>query len=128
MPFHDPIQCVMDALKACRSIENATAGLDLNIYGETEVVRLATERAFEILGEALNRADKADPSFRSQIPEIGDIIGMRNKIAHGYDNVDDEIIWRAAENHVPGLKMKLEAWLEQNDPPSKESEMNTEPC
>jgi uncharacterized protein with HEPN domain len=111
---HDLRASVWDAVKACRAIQNTTAGLDLRLYSCTEVVRLATERAFEILGEALKRVDDADKTFRGRIPEIGKAIGMRNYIAHEYDVVDDATVWKVAMNDVPPLMAKLEAWLEAN--------------
>ena len=36
---------------------------------------------------------------------------MRNRIIHGYDSVDDEIIWDAVQYHIPGLLMTLSAEL-----------------
>ena len=45
---------------------------------------------------------------------MGDIIGMRNRLIHGYDVVDDEVVWRTAEENIPPLMSKLAAWLEAN--------------
>ena len=39
---------------------------------------------------------------------MGNIIGMRNRIIHGYDTVDDDIVWDAIENHIPDLA----GWLD----------------
>jgi len=111
---HDVKKSVWDAAKACRSIQNAMAGLDLEMYCNAEVPRLATERAFEILGEALRRVDEADPSFKKNFPEMRSSINMRNRIAHGYDIVDDEIIWNTATHDIPLLETKLRAWLDAN--------------
>ena len=112
--FHDAVQSVMDALEACRAIREFAAGLTLEDYRINRLQRSAIERQFEILGEALNRVDEADPSFREYLPEMGNIIGMRNRIAHGYDRVQNEIIWLAVEKRVPALAVKLATWLEEN--------------
>ena len=69
-----------------------TTGLTLAAYQEDEMRRLAVERLFEILGEAFNRMDDADPSLRDHFPEMGKVIGARNRIIHGYDVVSDVII------------------------------------
>ena len=37
------------------------------------------------------------------------LIGMRNRIIHGYDTVDDAIVWDAVQNHVP----QLMEWLQR---------------
>jgi len=78
--------------------------------------RCAVERQFEILGEAFCRIDDADPLFRDNLPEMGDVIGMRNRIIHGYDFVDDVIIWDAVKENIPNLMSKLEAWLAGDRP------------
>jgi uncharacterized protein with HEPN domain len=57
----------------------------------------ALERKFEILGEALNRAEQSDPELADHLPELRRIIGMRNRIIHGYDAVDEEILWDAVQ-------------------------------
>jgi len=51
---------------------------------------------------------------KSKVYEMGDIIGMRNRLIHGYDVVDDEVVWRTAEENIPPLMSKLAAWLEAN--------------
>jgi uncharacterized protein with HEPN domain len=111
--FHDVTQSVMDAVDACRAIQEFSKGQTLENYQTDRLRRLAIERLFEILGEALNRVDAADPSFRDQLPEMGNIIGMRNRIAHGYDNVQDEVIWLAVEKRIPDLTVKLATWLDE---------------
>ena len=112
--FHDVTQSVMDAIEACRKIQRYTAGQTQETCQADDMRYSAIERQFEILGEALNRVHKANPSFQGYLPEIGRIISMRNRISHGYDNVDDEVIWTAVEENVPALLEKLEAWLREN--------------
>ncbi|MFP4446996.1 MAG: DUF86 domain-containing protein [Desulfosudaceae bacterium] len=90
---------LLDALQACEAIVDFTRGISL---------RPAVERQFEILGEALNRLDHIVPEYKQQHPEVGDIIGMRNRIIHGYDSVDDAIVWDALQNHLP----QLMTWLQ----------------
>lgn len=59
----------------------------------------AIERGIEIIGEAVNRISKKDKNF--QLNHIHKIIGTRNRIAHGYDKVSDELIWSIVINHLP---------------------------
>ena len=47
----------------------------------------------------------------SQIPDIGRIIGFRNVLAHGYDVVDDEVVWDAVTTDLPELTASVEALL-----------------
>jgi uncharacterized protein with HEPN domain len=67
----------------------------------------ALERKFEILGEALNRAEQFDPELGDRLPELRRIIGMRNRIIHGYDAVDEEILWDAVQFKIPLLSEQV---------------------
>ncbi len=97
---------LLDALNACKAISEFTQTKAIADYSGDLLLRSAVERQFEILGEAFNLLDALEPECR-QHPDMGKIIGMRNRIIHGYDTVDDSIIWDAVQNHVPSLQ----AWL-----------------
>ena len=45
---------------------------------------------------------------------MGDAIGMRNRITHGYDRVDDATVFDVAQKDIPILRDKLAAWLNEN--------------
>lgn len=94
---------LFDALEACRAIQQFTSGINFTGYSADSMRRAAVERKFEILGEALNRAEESTPDVAERLPEIRRIIGMRNRIIHGYDAVDDEIVWDAVRNKIPHL-------------------------
>jgi uncharacterized protein with HEPN domain len=57
------------------------------------MLRRAVEREFEIIGEALNQLNKIDQNLPVSNKSL--IVGMRNRVIHGYDKVDDEIVWGA---------------------------------
>jgi uncharacterized protein with HEPN domain len=102
---------LLDALEACRAIQKFSAGTDYRSFVSNELLRAALERKFEILGEALNRAEQSDPELSERLPELRRIIGMRNRIIHGYDAVDEEILWDAVEFKVPTLSEQISAIL-----------------
>ena len=72
-------------------------------------LRRAIERNLEIIGEAMNRILKEEPSFI--IENSKRIIGLRNQIIHGYDSVSDENIWGVVVNHLPSLKKDIESLI-----------------
>lgn len=41
------------------------------------------------------------------------IIGLRNQIIHGYDNISDENVWGININHLPTLKLEIEKIIEE---------------
>ena len=102
---------LLDALEAARRIRKFTATLDFAQFSANEMVRSAVERQFEIIGEALGKAGAADSSLAESIPELPKIVGLRNRLIHGYDSVDDEIIWDVVQNKASPLAEQLEAEL-----------------
>lgn len=68
--------------------------------------RCVVERKTEIMGEAINRIKKRDPSF--DIPNAREVINTRNRIIHGYDSVETEFLWGLVIRHIPELKKDIE--------------------
>ena len=79
---------------------------DFNEYSENKLLRRAVERELEIIGEASNRILKLDSEF--PIDNARKIVDLRNWVIHGYDKVDDVIIWGILVNHLPKLKEQVE--------------------
>ena len=90
-------------LDSSRAIRQWRAGRSYDEYLSDRQFRRAVEREFEIIGEALNRLSEEDANVAAQIAELPRIVAFRNRIIHGYDSVDDEIIWDAVQVHVPKL-------------------------
>ena len=40
------------------------------------------------------------------------VVGMRNRVIHGYDRIDDEIVWGTIVRHLPVLKIEIEKLME----------------
>ena len=80
-------------------------------YNQDFKTKRAVERNIEIIGEAINRILKKDKTF--QIEHAQKIIGTRNRIAHGYDKISDDLIWSIVINHIPKLKVEVEGILER---------------
>ena len=78
---------------------------DFNVYLANKMLRRAVEREFEIIGEAMNRIEKLDPKL--DISSKKQIINMRNRVIHGYDKIDDEIVWGTIVRHLPTLKAEI---------------------
>ena len=66
-------------------------------FGEHIVLNIATV------------AERLPEWFKEQHPDVGwpALKGMRNLIAHVYDGVDDELVWRALEKRVPRMIAEL---------------------
>jgi uncharacterized protein with HEPN domain len=83
-------------------------------YKNNIVLKRATERELEIIGEAVNRIIKQDSSFENQITNAKSIIGLRNQVIHAYDSISDENIWSILINHLPKLKSDIDKLISEN--------------
>jgi uncharacterized protein with HEPN domain len=80
-------------------------------YQQNKLLRRGIERELEIIGESTNRLLKLDDTI--QIENARQIVDTRNWVIHGYDKVDDVVIWGIISNHLPKLKVEIENLLEQ---------------
>ena len=83
---------------------------DFTEYLNNKLLRRAVEREIEIIGEAINRVLKEDPDL--QIENARRIVDTRNWVIHGYDKVDDVIIWGIVLNHLPKLQKEIKKFLQ----------------
>ncbi len=82
---------------------------DFKVYVADKMLRRAIEREFEIIGEAMSRIEKLDATIN--ISSKRQIISMRNRVIHGYDKIDNEIIWGTIVRHLPALKIEIQELL-----------------
>ena len=71
--------------------------------------RKAVERNIEIIGEAMDRILKIDPSI--QISDSRKIVDTRNRIIHGYDVVSNDVIWLIVNKSLPILEKEVKKLL-----------------
>ena len=79
---------------------------DFNTYRQNKLLRRGIERELEIIGEAIGRILQIDPDIN--IRNARKIVDLRNWVIHGYDKVDDVIIWGILSNHLPKLKIEID--------------------
>ena len=81
-----------------------------DVYLSDVCLRRAVERNITIIGEAMNRLLKLDPTV--EITSSRRIVDTRNYVIHGYDSVTDDIMWGIVVRHLPLLKAEVENLLE----------------
>lgn len=106
-------QRLHDVLESCAAIARYVAGQDFEHYMQNELVRDGVERRLEVIGEALNRARQLEPGIADRIPDLHDIVGLRNRLAHGYESIDDRIIWDVVHDRLPALEIQVAAILNE---------------
>ena len=103
---------LVDAIEAAESIGVVVSGTTLQEYLTIRMLRSAVERELLIIGEALNALDNACPDARERVTGLGRVVGLRNRLAHGYDTIDDAMVWSIARDDMPPLLTALRAWLD----------------
>jgi uncharacterized protein with HEPN domain len=75
-------------------------------YDNDEMLRSAVERKVEIIGEACRGISE---ELRAEHPEIAwkKISATRHILAHDYDRIDGDVMWRIATMHAPDLIVQL---------------------
>ena len=71
---------------------------------------LGLAKLVEIIGEAASRVSKATQDVHPHIP-WKQIVGTRNRLVHGYDEIDFDVLWQIASVELPPLVEQLEAIL-----------------
>ena len=72
------------------------------------VVALALVRLLEMIGEAARRVSNQTQAQHGDVP-WGEIVGLRNRLIHGYDSVDMAIVWEILTGDLPPLVETLQA-------------------
>jgi len=102
--LHLTIRQMIDHAREALLMAEGRTRADLD---EDRQLSLSLVRLLEIIGEAANRIP-LDLQARSEDIPWSDIIGLRNRLIHGYDAVDYEIVWRVVQEDLEPLIRKLE--------------------
>ncbi len=96
-------------LKAIERIDRYTADMGEVAFLNSELVQDAVIRNIEIIGEASNNIRRVDPAFAAQHDDIPWLVmyTMRNRVSHGYDKVDLEIVWKTIQSDLPSLHAQI---------------------
>ena len=103
-----------------RLLDMRDAAIDaMNIAGghtradveNNRTLQLALVKAIEIMGEAAHHVSK---DTRALAPDIdwGDIVGMRNRLVHGYRNINYDVLWDVITEKLPPLVTQLNRLIE----------------
>jgi uncharacterized protein with HEPN domain len=101
--FLDYIDDILDAMQKA---EILVEGISVTEFEADFRINFAVMRALEIIGEATKHVPE---TVRDQYPDIPwkGMAGMRDRIIHGYDDVDLTIVWNVVQNDIPRIKPQL---------------------
>jgi uncharacterized protein with HEPN domain len=81
-------------------------------YLDTDRMLLfAIVRAIEVLGEAASKVTNETKEAARNVPRTA-IVGMRNRLIHGYFDVDANVVWKTVTEEIPELRRSLKTLVE----------------
>ena len=104
-----------DIRQAAANILEFTSGKTLDDYANDLLLHSGVERQFEIIGEALNRLSRVNPDLIRRIHHYQHIISFRNVLIHGYDIVEDPIVWDVVLEELPALHEQVRKLLDEKN-------------
>ncbi len=92
-------------LQAIERIERHTCDVSEVEFLNSELIQDAIVRNLEVIGEAANNIQRVDAAFANAHSEIPwqVMYAMRNRLSHGYDRIDFEIVWKTLHRDLPVL-------------------------
>jgi len=75
-------------------------------------LQLALWKSVELTGEAANRVSRECQNRHPAIP-WKQMVGLRNRLAHGYDSIDWDIVWKVATVELPAVQHQIAIALER---------------
>ena len=99
---------------ATRDVLEFTRGRSRDDLGCDRMLAFAVVRGIEIIGEAAAQVSKETQTLHRQLP-WADIVGMRNRLIHGYADVDPDRVWVTVCQDLPKLLDELLAILGEAD-------------
>lgn len=99
-----------DIIRSIEHIQSFTRDLtSFEQYKKNFLIKGAVERHLGIIGEAVNKFLKQ--STENNLVQARQIISLRNRLIHSYDNIDDRVIWSIIKRHLEPLKSEIETLL-----------------
>ncbi len=115
MAPRNPAAWLHDIVEACRLVREFTAGIDAATFATGDLRRSATER--QLIIAAVVQLRNNHPDLASRLGPVTDIVGFRNRIVHGYYDIDPLRVWTVIEDHLPALLANATALLAEQPPP-----------
>ena len=110
MPRHDPLVPLQHMLDSAQEAVGLARGRKQEDLDTDRMLNLSLTRLLEVIGEAATRVPQDE---REKYPSIPweQIIGLRNRLIHGYDSVDMAIVWQIVTTDLPELVAEMKRIL-----------------
>ncbi len=101
------VQHMIDAIEEALSF---IAGKQRHDLDGDRMRTLSLIKEIEILGEAASKISKDFQDRHNNVPWLL-IVGMRNRLIHGYFEVDLDVVWKTVLEDLPDLLAQLKTTI-----------------
>jgi uncharacterized protein with HEPN domain len=101
---------ILHMVDAAESVEQFATGKKREDLDTDRMLLFAIVRAIEVIGEAASKVTDETKATSPGIPWIS-IIGMRNRLIHGYFDIDSDVVWKTVTEEIPELHRSLKLLL-----------------
>lgn len=97
------LQHIRDAIE---EVEGYVEGIDLAFFEKDSKTRFASIKQLEIVGEAVYHLTN---ELKEKYPKVEwkAIAGLRHILVHDYYEIQNDILWRIIQVHVPVFKQQI---------------------
>lgn len=113
MSFHETMVRLRHMLDYSREAVRFAGEKRREDLDHDRLLNLALVRLLEIVGEAAGKIPTEDRARYADVPWNA-IVGLRNRLIHGYDSVDFDILWHIVTDDLPGLIATLESIVSED--------------
>ena len=112
MSRHDPLVALRQMRDHATEAVELVRGLQRSALDSERMLNLSLVRLLEVVGEAAGRVPAGERVLMPEIPWSA-LVGMRNRLIHGYDVVDFDIVWQVVTVDLPPLIAGIDRVLSQ---------------
>ena len=105
---------VADMVGFCEKVIVYTEDRDFDVFVNDEPMYEATMWNLRLIGEPAMHVPRTVRDANPRI-EWQDIVGLRHHLTHGYQAIDNEIIWKTIQTDIPQLLVDLRGLLKRID-------------
>ena len=103
---------LLDMLLAAQDVLEFSAGLTWSEFERSRLHQSAVLKAIETIGEAAAQVSEETREAHADVP-WKEIVGMRNRLVHGYFDINLERVWETVQQDVPDLIRQIEPLVPQ---------------
>ncbi|MCY3625370.1 MAG: DUF86 domain-containing protein [Candidatus Dadabacteria bacterium] len=98
----DEAAYLLDMLLAAQDALEFSSSLTFQQFAQDRLRQNAVFKCIEIIGEAATHVEEKTKRKNPKVP-WQNIIGTRNRLAHGYFQISLEVVWDIVKNDIPQL-------------------------